>query len=367
MSGGPLAPPEPSASVAEDHLLGEIESSPAQATVPESPPATLRSRLLRPHTLISFLVAIAIIAFFARRLDINAGDVWRNIRHADLALYGLAALLYYATFLARAIRWRWMLSQAGLNEESGYPLPANRQMVEIFLLSWFVNCVVPAKLGDAYRCYLIRRQSGVPISRSLGTIFAERITDLVVLFVTMIVAGVFAFKGHLPSEATRTLVIGTALLGVAAVVVGGMWFGRYRIEARLPARIRSQFAQLHDAIFACLRNPWRPIGISIGIWLADGLRFYLVAASLHAGLSYPAASFVALMSALLTTLPITPAGLGVVEVAMISVLKLVDIGSSLAGSVALMDRLLTYWSLVFVGVMLYIRQFRAEVKARAKN
>jgi uncharacterized protein (TIRG00374 family) len=68
------------------------------------------------------------------------------------------------------------------------------------------------------------------------------------------------------------------------------------------------------------------------------------------------------MSSLLTTLPITPAGLGVVETAMIVVLKWVDVSPSLATSTALMDRLITYWSLIVVGLILYIWRFRSEVK-----
>ncbi len=57
------------------------------------------------------------------------------------------------------------------------------------------------------------------------------------------------------------------------------------------------------------------------------------------------------MAALLTTLPFTPAGLGVVEVATVSVLKLVDVPVDLAGSVAVLDRLITYWGLIAVGAV----------------
>ncbi|MEA2510892.1 MAG: glycosyltransferase 2 family protein [Thermomicrobiales bacterium] len=326
------------------------------------PPASLGSRLFRPHTVVSFGVAIAIIFFFVRRLDVDPHEVWRNIRRANVDLYAIACALFYLSFLARAVRWRWMLKQAGLSEAEGYKVPGNRGLIEIFLLSWFVNCVVPAKLGDAYRCYLLKRRSGVPISRSLGTILAERLTDLVVLFAMMAVAGVVAFRGHLPSQATRTLLIGSVLLAVGAVGVVGLWYGRHVVEGRLPERFRLQFSQLHDAIFACLRRPLRPIGVSLLIWGADGLRLYLVAASLHGDVSLSVAYFVSLMSALLTTLPITPAGLGVVEVAMIGVLKLVDVQASLAGSIALMDRLLTYWSLVAVGLILYLRRLRSDVR-----
>jgi uncharacterized protein (TIRG00374 family) len=327
-----------------------------------SQPASIGSKLFRPHTIISFVVAIAIIFFFVRRLDVDPGEVWRNIRHANIGLYLLALVLYYCAFVARAIRWRWMLRQAGLSPAQGFPIPGNKGMLEILLLSWFVNCVVPAKLGDAYRCYLLKRRSSVPISRSLGTILAERLTDLAVLFVTMAIAGFIAFRGHLPSEATRTLWIGSVLLVVGAIAILCLWYGRHIVEGRLPDRFRSQFAQLHDSIFACLRQPWKPVGISLLIWFADGMRLYLVARSLSADVSFSVAVFVALMSALLTILPITPAGLGVVEVAMIGVLKLVDVDGNLAGSIAFMDRLITYWSLVLIGLILYVRRLRADVR-----
>ena len=43
-------------------------------------------------------------------------------------------------------------------------------LVEIIYLSWFVNCIVPAKLGDAYRSYLLKRNSNVAFSSTIGTI-----------------------------------------------------------------------------------------------------------------------------------------------------------------------------------------------------
>src|SRR5579885_2192888 len=38
----------------------------------------------------------------------------------------------------------------------------------IMLLSWFANCVVPAKLGDAYRGYLLKEEARVSFSKTMG-------------------------------------------------------------------------------------------------------------------------------------------------------------------------------------------------------
>jgi uncharacterized protein (TIRG00374 family) len=233
------------------------------------------------------------------------------------------------------------------------------------LLSWFVNCIIPAKLGDAYRCYLLKRDARASFSTTLGTILAERLTDLVVLFTLMSVAGVVAFHGDLPSKVVQTMLIGIALIAIGIVALGVLGLGRHKIQRFVPNRFHGQFEMLHTAIFACLRRPVLPTGISLVMWTIDGIRLYVVAASLGAGLSFPLALFVALMSALLTTLPITPGGLGVVEGAIVAVLALdaVGINETNGLSIAFMDRLIGYWSLVLIGLVLYVRRVRADVRS----
>lgn len=332
-------------------------------TVSERAPDGVGARLLRPQTLVSFVVAIGIIAFLVTRLDINLHAVWTNVRNANPVLLLAGFGLYYATFILRAYRWRWMLAQAGIDERSGYRVPGIPRLIEIILLSWFVNCIIPAKLGDGYRCYLLKQDAGASFSRTLGTILAERLTDLVVLFVTMSGAGLIAFHGDLPSKVVQTMLVGIGLIAVGVTVVAIVGIGRNRIQRFIPERFHRQFEHFHTAIFACLRRPGIPTAISLGVWAMDGLRFYLVAAALGAGLSFPLAVFVALMSALLTTLPITPAGVGVVELAVVVVLKLVDVHADMASSIALMDRLIGYWSLIAVGLVLYLWKLRREVVA----
>lgn len=332
----------------------------------DSPPGGFGQRLKRPQTIISFALAIGIVGFLITRLDIDLAVVWDNVRNANPWLFGLALLIYYSTFALRAVRWKWMLAQAEIDSAHGYRLPGIPRLGEIMILSWFVNCIIPAKLGDGYRCYLLKRDTGASFSATLGTILAERLTDLVVLFFTMTIAGLIAFHGDLPSQVTHTLLIGVVLIGIGVAAVLGVGFGRDRLQRLVPKRFHGQFETFHSAIFACLRNPLRPTLISLVVWALDGTRLFLVAAALGAGISYPLAVFVALMAALLTTLPITPAGLGVVEAAVIVVLKLVDMDADMASSIAILDRLIGYWSLIVVGLVIYFWRLKNEVTAVAE-
>ena len=71
--------------------------------------------------------------------------------------------------------------------------------------------------------------------------------------------------------------------------------------------------------------------------------------------------FVAVASSLLTAVPLTPAGFGFVEIAMVYVLS--D-GFGLpqhdAVAVAVLDRAVSVFSLIIVGGVLYLRTQRAE-------
>ncbi len=327
----------------------------------EDAPEPIQRRFMKPHTLISFGIAVLIILLIVNRLDINVSAVWANIRQANPWYFMSAVVIYYATFVARTFRWRYMLSQAGINEANGYPIPSNPRLFEILMLSWFANCIVPAKLGDGYRSYLLKRDCGAPVSATLGTILAERLTDLSVLFITMTIAGVYAFHGDLPERVQQTVLIGGVLMVLAGITLLALFLARERVQSLIPLRFVRHYQDFHGAVFACLRQPAFPIAVSLGIWAADGLRLYLVAKSLGADLSITLTIFVALMAALLTTLPITPAGLGVVEAAVIVVLKLVDVDADLASSIAILDRVIGYWSLILVGLILYMVRLRRDV------
>ena len=332
-------------------------------------PGSLRDRVLRPRTFVSFVVAAGILVFFLRRLDVDPAAVWRLVRGANPWIYALAFVVWYGSFFLRAARWRRMLARVGVDRAHGYHLPGAGGMFEIFVLSWFANCVVPAKLGDAYRGYLIKQESRVSFSTALGTIMAERLTDLTVLFAMMAGAAFLLFRGHLPAEATQTFVLGLGLLAIAAVGLAVMWLARHPVQRRLPRRWQEQYGRLHDAIFLCLRRPAPFLAFSVLIWLSEGLRVWLVAQSLDVGLTPLTALFIALMGSLLTALPFTPAGLGVVEVGTGAVLvKLLGMNPSLAFSIILLDRVVAYWSLIAVGIVLSLwRASRSRVEESSRR
>ena len=322
--------------------------------VPRDDEVSLRRRLLNVRTIGSLLFG-ALLLFLLFRVvfgdDFDWGLVARLIGEANPGFLALAFLAYYATFPLRSYRWRYVLSRSGVRVRF-------RDATEILYLSWFVNCLVPAKLGDLYRAYLLRGNFGASISRTVGTIFIERVADVIVIAGLALAAGFWSFRGRSRPEIDALFIIGFALsLGLVVLVVVlrllGAHLGRW-----LPARLAALWERFQEGSTGALTVRSVPVilALTVGIWLLEGARLYFVVRALNmpdVGLGISAAVFVALAAALLTAIPLTPAGFGFVEAGIIGTLALYGVVREPATAVALTDRALTVGSVIVLGGILY--------------
>ncbi len=337
----------------------------------------LRRRLLHWRTLASFLVAAALVVLAVWRLRIDPAAVWSYMRRAEPLLFGLGFLAFYSTFPLRAWRWQLLLRNAGGSEEVSGPLPLP-DLTEIIYLSWFANCLVPAKLGDLYRGYLLHRSSRASFSRTVGTIFAERVLDMLFLFLLLLAASLALFGPRIPEAATATDRAvarsvyggGIALALLAVGLLFGMRFLGPTLRRYVPKRFQGLYDRFLEGTLLSFRRRTFPLLLvqTMLVWVLESLRFYLVFQSIIVTLSVrvsvgmPVVVFVALASSLLTTLPITPAGLGAVEAMFGWILPLFLPAAllaagmepqSLAFAVGLLDRVINYWSILFLGFVLF--------------
>ena len=324
----------------------------------------LGSRFANWRTVASFAFALAILVIALRKSGVNLTDLKAAMRQVNPLLYIAAFALYYSSFPLRTWRWRMLMRNANTGEDAERLRKAKfRDLLEILYLSWFANCVIPAKLGDVYRAYLTRGWIRISASRTVGTILAERVLDLTVLFPLLLGAALLTFRDRLFSDsALRYVLVGALVLGVLAVVVVGLvWRLGEGLRNLLPKRVHQMFTAFREgAIHSFRRDVPALFGLTVIVWLCEGGRLYLVLASL--GLTEPgrlgpsAALFLALGSSVLTTLPFSPGGLGFVDAFLIAAFKALKAGSTggQAAAVALLDRIISYLSIVIIGFALYI-------------
>jgi uncharacterized protein (TIRG00374 family) len=265
-----------------------------------------------------------------------------------------AFAVFYLGFPLRGLRW------AVLIRGTGYPLRL-RDATEIIFISWLVNCLVPAKLGDLYRAYLLKINSTVSLSRTFGTVFIERVLDLIAIVVFGLGSGYWSFRGKLPDQVQIVFLIGVI---VVVVLAGGLLsmrnFGRRVILALpLPHKVIEFYDRFEEGVFSAvgMRALPRLIFLTALIWTTEAMRLFLVVEALgfpdvHLGIS--GAFFVALTGSLLTAVPFTPAGIGVVEAGVVFVLTTVyGISPTEAIAITLVDRVISVLSIIVFGSVAY--------------
>lgn len=323
---------------------------------------SLAGRLTQRRTLVSFAVGFGLLFVAFQRLNVDAAATWDTLRRANLGLYTVALGVYYVAFGLRSLRWRTLLRNVGFRASQGIRLPRLGGLARILLLSWFVNCLVPAKLGDAYRAYLLKRDADVSFSKTFGTVLAERILDLVVLFALLGLAAWLAFGLALPTAVLSLVEVALGLALLLLVAVASMRLLGGRIRGWLPLRLQGKYGLFEEGTLRSFGGLPMLAGETTLIWLCEAARLYLVLMALGVPQVYPAVPlFVSLAGALLTTVPITPGGLGFVESGVVGLLllagglDLIDgMTPAIALSVALLDRSISYASIVIFGGILHL-------------
>jgi uncharacterized protein (TIRG00374 family) len=315
-------------------------------------------RLRQPRTILSIAVPLVIIVVAVAANWNDMKDVPGDIGRANPLLVLLAFVVYYVGFPLRGWRWTKLLHGAG------YKIKV-KDGTEILFLSWLVNCVVPAKLGDVYRAYLLKLNSPVSATKTLGTVFMERILDLIAIAALGVLAGYWHFRDSLTNLPTSVQVIfafGVAVVVVLLVALVVMRnFGRRVMSALpLPQRVVEFYDRFEEGVFSSVGLRGLPLLglLTIVIWTTEALRLYFVVRALGFGgvdLGFSGAMFVALVGSLLTAIPFTPAGLGLVELGMTGVLTTVfKLAKPQAAAIVLVDRAISVFSIVLLGSIAYI-------------
>jgi glycosyltransferase 2 family protein len=316
---------------------------------------SLGRRLRQPRTIISIVLPLFLFVFFARSLPgYHLEELPSLIAAANGWLLLAAFLVFYAGFPLRGLRWALLI------RATGFPLRIY-DATEIIFISWMVNCLVPAKLGDLYRAYLLTINSTVSMSRTVGTVFIERVLDLFAITFLGLLAGFVSFRSGLPPAVQAVFVVGGVFLGLLALALLSMRnFGRQVfLFLPIPERFLELYDRFEEGVFSAITPRMLPRLIILTglVWATEAMRLYFVVEAfgfpdVHLGIS--GAFFVALTGSLLTAVPLTPAGIGIVETGLIAVLTIAyGVPPTQALAITLVDRAISVLSVIVLGGIVY--------------
>jgi hypothetical protein len=283
---------------------------------------------------------ISLLALWLAFRGADLAQVVQALREANYFYVLPAGFLVWLGLVFRAQSWRVIL---------GGRVPLIRTyhaMNEGYLL----NNLLPFRLGEFGRAYLISHGTPVTASQALSSVVVERVIDLLVILMLVLaylpqlaglgLGGNFALMaGLLGGGAMLALVLVARnqrlVLRLARAVLNRLpWLDTTRWENRLAALLEG-LSVLQDVRRALLAAFWSGMA-----WAAAGLAAWVLLVGFVPGVSAGAGFFVLMAVGLGNAVPSAPSAAGVFEFAAVKALGVFGIANSVAFSFAIVFHLL---------------------------
>ena len=284
------------------------------------------------------LIAGALLFYMYRDFDFS--EAKRIFLH-EMNVWWLLASLVPITLshVMRGLRWLITLEPLGYKPKKG-------DSIDSIFIAYASNIVIP-RVGEVSRCAVLSKYDGVPFSKALGTLVAERLIDmlLVLLFVCVMLltqldvfVSLFAQTGTNEGALTalftspKTYIIIAVVIAVCAL----LWLGLKK--TKLYAKIKQMVRGFIDGLLS-LKTMHRKglfLFYTIGIWIGYFLEFYLAffCFPFTAELSVVQALVIFAAISLAIIIP-TPNGAGPWHFVVISMMTLYGVSQTDASSFAL--------------------------------
>ena len=191
-------------------------------------------------------------------------DQEKMITHLRTANYGWIFLgLFFGVLshLSRAYRWKFMLAPMGYK-------PKFTNSVLAVLIGYFVNLAIP-RAGEVSRATVMVNYENIPFQKGIGTIVAERIADMIMMFLIIGITLFFQFDYILAlvSENFDPIKIGFLLLGIIGATIVFTSFVKKAKQGFL-LKIKNFILSLVEGVTSILKmeKKWNFIFHTFFIW-----------------------------------------------------------------------------------------------------
>lgn len=277
--------------------MGESDRSVTEHHVSHALPAARRW----PRAVIGYVLAAACLYWVLRGL--NTRELLRRLEAMNLVWVAAAVLFDVLSYVCQGLRWKLLLRPV-----ANISLLRTTQAIYAGL---FVNEVLPMKLGEIVRAFLISRWASVKLSSVVPSILLERLADGIWLAIGIVMTIFFVPLPRRLVEAGD--VFGIAILVALAIVAVLAHGGRRSTQ---PFTEKKSLASLVRGMSFELKVASRTRGalwsflLSLLLLLLQGFSFWFVMRAYDLHVPLAAAFAVFIIVHLGTVIPAAPANVG---------------------------------------------------------
>ncbi|MFA4848755.1 MAG: lysylphosphatidylglycerol synthase transmembrane domain-containing protein [Methanoregula sp.] len=291
--------------------------------------------MFRPSIKFIVRLAIGIILVILLFFFVSPSAVIQSLKSANPFFLICAVIVYAFTFLLLTTRWRLIVAHMSEHITFG-------EAYQAFAGGVLYSDFTPGRIGDFTRAILVKERIG--IHKGTVSVFIDRYIDIIVLTSLGIVALVIyssRFASILPLLALIVLVF--IFAGVTFVFLQNSRI--FSLIKKIPFfNIPESASHLQQALLE-FNNGKKVIAegiiLTLLAWVTHALRIILITMSLGYTLPLPDLFLILPLISALSLIPVTIAGLGLVEGGLMAVIAGYGVPLSAALSIAIIDRGLT--------------------------
>ncbi len=316
------------------------------------------------------LTRLLIIGFFGLLtvlLLIRLSEIdisWQTLQQINIVYLGIAIVFHYSGFIIRGIRWQKILQGLGYKLNYSYT-------TALLMTGWFVSALVPARMGDIVRAYMLKRDHKISLAYSLGSIATERALDISAILLLAMYSAMWALANQTPAWVWQSIVAGVIFIIIAIIFI----LTTPKIEQKLRLlttwllyqKMLTFFFELLASIRQLGQNPILLTYLflqSIYIWLCDVALMYFGFLSIDAVIPINVVTFTAMATDLASAVPIIPGAVGQFEATALGIFALFQVNHQQSSLVILLNRFISFWSFIIVsGFIAYWFGFSQVLKS----
>lgn len=126
----------------------------------------------------------ALIVYFISK-SFNFNEFLIKVKSANIGFVVISILIGVLAVFVRALRWQLMLNPLGYKTKISNAYHST-------MSGYLVNLGIP-RSGEIYRCAVFSKSDNVPLNTLVGTVFSERIIDLIMLALVVFFSVIIQF------------------------------------------------------------------------------------------------------------------------------------------------------------------------------
>ncbi|MDI6783683.1 MAG: lysylphosphatidylglycerol synthase transmembrane domain-containing protein [bacterium] len=267
----------------------------------------------------------------------------------------LATIIYIFGLWIRAYRWKFLVDPV--------KQISTKKLFPVLIIGYMANNILPLRMGDIYRAYVLGKKENISKSASLATIVVERLFDGLTMLIFLVI-GLFALQSRFTSwERTVLLFSAIVLLGMLVFLFIIIWFRSlaepffHWCTGWLPTGFGKKMQRWSSAFLdglTVLKSGSVILSVlfySILSWLIEALMYFLVAIAMQVNLPVYAAPIILAVSNLGMMIPSSPGAVGTFEFFCAKSATIFVRNPALASSYAILVHALWFIPITILGLI----------------